>query len=116
MCRGYVNLIRDAELVERLAGLAHDLQIGIASHHDGNLWLGHVLSLVQRTGKGTTSSRAVTTPKGRSASAAGGIAFGPDPTCLKKNPEVMIPSGAKAPLFSCACAAPFGSLRSLRAG
>jgi hypothetical protein len=34
-----VDLIRNPKFVESLGCLAHDLQIGVAAHYDGNNWV-----------------------------------------------------------------------------
>src|SRR5215472_2565766 len=45
MRRGHIHLIRNPELVERLAGLAHDLKIRITPHHNRNQCLAHCTPL-----------------------------------------------------------------------
>ena len=37
--RSDVDLVGDAEFVERLGGLVHDFEVGVAAHHDGNKWM-----------------------------------------------------------------------------
>ena len=41
----YIHLIGNPELIKRLPSFAHDLQIGVAAHHDRNDWLGHKLRI-----------------------------------------------------------------------
>src|SRR5258708_19306011 len=41
MRRGNVDLVSDPKLLQCLPGLAHNLKVGIASHHDGNQGLAH---------------------------------------------------------------------------
>src|SRR5438094_10197031 len=43
MCRGYIDLIFNAKIFQRLSRLAHDLKIGIAPHHNRNQQFAHPL-------------------------------------------------------------------------
>ena len=38
---GHVDFVLDAELLQRFARLAHDLEVRVAAHHNRNQWLAH---------------------------------------------------------------------------
>ena len=52
--RGDVHLVGNAEFLQRPSSLAHDLQVGVAAHDDGDHWLRAHVVFLMHTRRGFT--------------------------------------------------------------
>src|SRR3984893_4009634 len=60
--RGDVDFVSNAKFFQRLAGLAHNLKVGITAHHDGNQRFAHEYSFLETPLWGSDLSALVTSP------------------------------------------------------